>query len=191
MDKTTLVASPEEIEGLVVEALSRGQIPVTAVDWVWVPQFESSQLVVVTSLLDTKGPRETYTRILGALQLAGIYQMAPVGQIVALSPKDPLAQELTQQLRHIGQGTLHMIESSRNGHIEYSVVLTPYSGKAGPVRAARFTDESPLRSFLEKRLGLPPYSVDQAFERLRQTGRASISNVRLDLRKAKKLNLAA
>jgi hypothetical protein len=191
VDKAALVETSEEIEGLVVEALSRDQIPVTAVDWVWVPQFEASQLVVVTPLYDTKGPRETYTRILAALHLAEIYQTIPIKEIVVLSPEDPLAQELTRQLKHITEGTLHLNRMSKNGRAEYSIVLTPYSGRGGAIPSARFRDEQELRVFLEKRLAVLPYVVDQAFDRLRQSGRALISNVRLNLRKAKKLNLAA
>jgi hypothetical protein len=176
---------------MVVEALRRDQIPVTAVDWVWVPQFESSQLVVVTPLYDSKGPRETYSRILAALQLAGIYQTTPIQEIVVLSPQDSLAQELIRQLKHITEGTLHLIRLSKNGRAEYSVVLTPYLGKGGAIPSVSFADEQQMRIFLEKRLGVIPYVVDQAFDRLRQSGRALIPNVRLSLRKAKKLRLAA
>jgi hypothetical protein len=191
MDSTALVANSEEIEGLVVEALSRDQVPATAVDWVWVPQFESSQLVVVTPLYDSKGPRQTYARILAALREAGVYQTVPINEIVALSPQDPLAQELVRQLKHISEGALHLVGFSRNGHTEYSVVLTPYSGKGGAIPSVRFRDQEQLRRFLENRLGVLPYLVGQALDRLRESGRASIFNVRLNLRKAKKLKLAA
>lgn len=193
MDKTTLVGTgtPEEIEGLVVESLRRDQIPVTAVDWVWVPQFEASQLVVVTPLYDSKGPRETYARILAALHLAGAYQTVPIKEIVVLSPQDPLAQELARQLKHITEGTLHLTRMSKNGHFEYSVVFTPYFGTGSAIPSVRFIDEQELRSFLQKRIGVTPHVADGAFNRLHQIGRASIFNVQLTLRKAKKLNLAA
>ena len=48
MDQTPLVNSDIEIEGKLVSALSRARVPVTAVDWNWVPQLEESQLVVDT-----------------------------------------------------------------------------------------------------------------------------------------------
>ena len=64
MDQTPLVDSDLKIEGEVVSALSSAQIPVTAVDWSWVPQLGESQLIVVTRLVDKQGPREAYTRIL-------------------------------------------------------------------------------------------------------------------------------
>jgi hypothetical protein len=192
MDKTPLVEKDDlEVEGLVVDALSRAQIPVTAVDWVWVPQFEASQLVVVTSLYDSKGPRETYTRILEALHLAGVYQSVPIKELFVMSPQDPLAHELVRQLKLITEGNLHLSKISQNGRTEYSVVFTPYLGEGRAIPSVRFRDEQELREFLKKRLAIFSSTVDEACNRLRQTGSTSIFNVRLSLRKAKKLNLAA
>ena len=44
MDQATLVNSDIEIEGKVVSALSSAQIPVTAVDWNWVPQLDEFRI---------------------------------------------------------------------------------------------------------------------------------------------------
>jgi hypothetical protein len=71
VDQTTLVTSDAEIEGKVVSALSRARIPVTAVDWSWDEELEKSQLIVVTRLVDARGPRETYARIIEALGGSG------------------------------------------------------------------------------------------------------------------------
>jgi hypothetical protein len=191
MDKTPMVNNDLEVEGQVVAALSRAQIPVTAVDWIWVPQFESSQLVVVTSLHDAKGPREAYARILEALSDAGIYQSIPIRQLVVISPGDPLAHELTQQLRAVTEGTIHVSKTNGNGRAQYSLIFAPYLGKGGAIPSVKLKDDDELRSFLEKRLGILPYTVDQAFGQLKQKGSASIFNVQLSLRRAKKLNLAA
>jgi len=73
MDKAPVVESDLDLEGQLVAALSRAGIPVTAVDWNWVPQLEDWQLTVVTSLVDTIGPRAAYARILDALSEAQIY----------------------------------------------------------------------------------------------------------------------
>lgn len=186
-----MVANDLEIEGRVVEALSRARIPVTAVDWIWVPQFEASQLVVVTSLHDTKGPREAYARILEALSTAGVYQSIPIRELFVISPNDPLAQELARQLRSITEGTIHISRTTKDGGTLYSVVFTPYLGKGGAIPSVRVKNDGELRSFLEKRLGILPYVVGQAFDQLAQKGSASIFNVQLSLRRAKKLNLAA
>jgi hypothetical protein len=173
VDKAALVANDLEIEGLVVEALSRAKIPVTAVDWIWVPQFEASQLVIVTSLHGTKGPR------------------IPIREIFVISPEDPLAQELVQQLKLTTEGTIHVSRTIEDGRAHYSLVFTPYLGKGGAVPSVRLNGDEELRSFLEKRLGILPYLVDQALGQLAQKGAASILNVQLNLRRAKKLNLAA
>ncbi len=183
-----MVANDLEVEGVVVEALSRAKIPVNAVDWIWVPQFEASQLVVVTSLHDTKGPRGAYARVLNALSTAGVYQDIPIRELFVISPQDPLAQELVRQLKSTAEGSIHILKSNNSG---YSVVFAPYLGTGGPIPSVQLKKDHELRSFLEKRLGIPAYAVDQAMAQLGQKKNASIFNVRLTLRQAKKLNLAA
>ena len=190
MDQASLVGDVE-ILGQVVAALSRAQIPVTAVDWHYVPQFESSQMVVVTSLKDTKGPQQSYRRILKALSDAGIYGAALVREIFAVSPRDPLAQDLIRQLKFLTEGALHVTKSIERGRSHYHVVFTPYIGNGGPIPSAKLRDEAQLRSFLEVRLKVFPYLVDQALGQLSQKGHATIPHVQLTLRRAKKLNLAA
>lgn len=187
MDKNSLVVNDPEIEARVVAALSKAQLPVSAVDWTWVPQQEASRLVVVTSLYDTKGPREAYARILEALSVAGVYQSLPISNLVVMSPTDPVAQEL----RAISEGTIHISNLGDKHRPCYSVIFAPYRGKGGAIPSARFNDVSPLREFLEKRLGIPPYLAEQSLAELAHRGSSSIFHVQLSLRKAKKLNLAA
>jgi hypothetical protein len=191
VDQASLVGRDVEIEGQVVSALSRREIPVTAVDWAYVPQRESSQLVVVTPLYDSKGSRESYARIFEALSHAGIYQTVPIREIVVLSPQDPLAQELVRQLKAITEGALHITKSGDRGQPHYYVVFTPYLGKGGAIPSVKLRGEDDLRSFLESRVKVFPYIVDQALSQLAQKGSASIPHVQLTLRRAKKLNLAA
>jgi len=191
VDKNALVEREQEIEGQVVDALSRAQVPVTAVDWIWVPQFEASQLVVVTALHDTKGPREAYARILEALSHAGVYQSVPIRELVVLSPEDPLALELIRQLKLVREGALHISRLGSDVQAEYAVVFTPYLGTGVAVPSARFKGDHELRAFLEKRLRIEPYIVEQALSGLTNKGTASIPHVQLTLRQAKKLNLAA
>ena len=110
MDQTTLVTSDAEIEGKVVSALSRARIPVTAVDWSWDEELEKSQLIVVTRLVDARGPRETYARIIEALGVAGVYQSIPIRKLFVKSPEDPVAQKLVDDnvkgmLGHFNSGT--------------------------------------------------------------------------------------
>jgi hypothetical protein len=136
MDKTTLVNIDQEIEGLIVEALSRKKIPVTALDWTAVPQFEAGQLVVVTSLYDSKGPRETYRRIFAALEAARVYEKAPIKEVFVMSPEDSLAKELVRQLKAITEGSIHILRTNGNHRSSYSVVFTPYLGTGGAIHPA-------------------------------------------------------
>lgn len=192
MDKAALVTSDLEIEGLVIAALSRARIPVTAVEWNWVPQLYEWQLVVVTSLHDTKGPREAYARIIEALSVAGVYQSIPIRKLFVKSPDDPFAQELVRQLKMTTEGTIHIVRNTPGVNApDYSVVFAPYVGSGGAIPSVRLQGEEELRDFLERRIGILPYAIDQALSQLTQKGSASIFNVQLNLRRAKKLNLAA
>jgi hypothetical protein len=191
MDKTTLVNIDQEIEGLIVEALSRKKIPVTALDWTAVPQFEAGQLVVVTSLYDSKGPRETYRRIFAALEAARVYEKAPIKEVFVMSPEDSLAKELVRQLKAITEGSIHILRTNGNHRSSYSVVFTPYLGTGGAIPAVKLRSEDELRSFLEERLAIQPFAVNDALNRLALKGSVSIPSVQVNHRQIKKLGLAA
>jgi hypothetical protein len=137
MDKTALVANDREIEARVTAALSHAQIPVTAVEWNWVPDLNEWQLVVVTSLYDTKGPREAYSRVIDALTAAGVYRSTPIWKLYVKSPKDPFAQEVVRQLRLTTEGTIHIVRNTHGAHSpEYSIVFAPYLGTGGAILSA-------------------------------------------------------
>ena len=190
MDQTPLVNS--DIEGKVVSALSRAKIPVSAVDWNWVPDLEESQLIVVTSLVDTRGPRETYARILKALSVAGVYKSVPIRKLFVKSPDDPVARKLIEELKQTSEGSIHIVrDRTTNGVPHYTLVFAPYVGSGGAIPSKRLSGNADVRDFLEKRLGIHAYVVDQALAELAQTDSATIFNVRLSLKQAKKLNLAA
>lgn len=190
MDQTPLVNS--EIEGKVVSALSRAKIPVSAVDWNWVPELDESQLIVVTSLVDTKGPRESYARILKALSVAGVYKSVPIRKLFVKSPDDPVARKLIEDLKQTSEGAIHIVRNTtKNGAPQYSLVYAPYVGSGGPIPSRSISGDADLRVFLEKRIGIHLYDVERALADLAQTDRATIFNVQLSLRRAKKLSLAA
>lgn len=192
MDQTLLVNDFGEIEGKVVSALSRAQIPITAVDWNWVPQLEESQLIVVTPLVDSRGPRETYARILKALTVAGVYQSIPIRKLFVKSPDDPVAQKVIKELKETSEGSIHIVrDATRNGALQYTMVFAPYVGSGGPIPSKLFSGNDDLREFLEKRLSIDRYHIDQALSELIQKQSTTIVNVQLSLRRAKKLNLAA
>ena len=192
MDKVALVANDLEIEGSVVAALSRAQVPVTAVDWDWVPQLGEWQLIVVTSLHDTKGPREAYARIIAALSEAGVYQNIPIRKLFVKSPEDPVAKKLVRELKIVGEGSIHILrDRKRDFNQAYSVVFAPYSGSGGAIPSVQLANDDELRHFLGKRLAIDSYLIDDAFAQLSKRGSVSIFNVQLSLRRAKKLNLVA
>jgi hypothetical protein len=192
VDQTPLVNSDIEIEGKVVSALSRARIPVTAVDWNWVPQLGESQLIVVSPLVDTRGPRETYARILDALSVAGVYQSIPIRKLFVKSPDDPVAQKLIEELKRTSEGSIHIVKNKTiNRTPHYTLVFAPYMGSGGPIPSKYLSGNADLRIFLEKSIGAHVHVVDQALAELDQTDSATIFNVQLSIRRAKKLNLAA
>jgi hypothetical protein len=158
-----MVGNGMEMEGLVIAALSRSGIPITAVDWNWVPQLEDWQLTVVTSLVEAKGPRGAYAQILDALSTASIYELIPIRKLFVKSPSDPEAQKLVRELKQIIEGSIHIARISEGkGQPIYSVVFAPYVGSGGAIPSKTFDEDAELRSFLEKRLDISSYEVDRA-----------------------------
>lgn len=69
-------------------------------------------------------------------------------------------------------------------------MFAPFTGKGGAVPAKRLSGLEELREFLDKRLHIWRSSVDEALAELDRKGSASISQVQLTSRQAKKLGLA-
>ena len=193
MDKATLVKSDLEIEGRVLEALSRANIPVTLCDWNYVPEIEEWQLVVATPLHDSKGPLEAYSRVIEALQSAGIYEDVPIRRVSVLSPNDNLVKTLEQDIKVRTEGAIHIIghDHSKPKHEKvYSVIFAPFTGPGGAVPARHITGRGELSKFLEERLHIRKTSVEEALSELESKGSTSIFNVQLTNREAKRLGLA-
>ncbi len=193
MDKATLVRSDLEIEGRVLEALSRVKIPVTLVDWNYVSEIDEWQLVVATPWYDSKGPLEAISRVIEALQDAGIYKEVPMLRLYVLSPSDSLVKTLQQEVKVRTEGAIHIVGHDRNRldhEKQYSVVFAPFSGPGGAVPARRIAGLEGLRKFLEGRLHIGKTSVDEALLELRRKGHTSIFNVQLTNREAKRLGMA-
>ena len=193
MDKATLVRSDLEIEGRVLEALSRANIPVTLCDWNYVPEIDEWQLVLATPWHDTKGPLEAYSRVIAVLQSAGIYEDVPIRRVSVLSPNDSLVKTLEQDVRYRTEGAIHIISHDQNepNHEKvYSVIFAPFTGPGGAVPARRITGLRELRKFLEERLHIGKTSVDEALAELARKGSTSLFNVQLTNREARRLGLA-
>lgn len=191
MDKATLVKSDLDIGVRVMAALSRAKIPATLLDWSYVPRLDEWKLIIGTPWYDSKGPRETYTRVFNALQDAGIYQDVPLLRISLRSPQDPLVKALERELKTEAEGVIHIVDYSDPRHGErYSVLFAPFAGPGGAMPSRIVRGEAELRELLEERLGIGKSSVDEALGELRHKSSASIFHVRLTNRQAKTQGLA-
>ena len=194
MDKATLVRSDLEIEGRILEALSRGKIPVTLVDWNYVSEIEEWQLIIATPWYDTKGPLEAVSRVIKSLQQADIYEDVPMRRVSVLSPNDTLVKTLEQEVKVLTEGSIHIVgldHNKPNHEKVYAVIFSPYTGPDDKaVRAKHVTGLVELRRFLEVSLHIWTTSVDEALHKLARKGNTSIPNVQLSKRAAKRLGLA-
>jgi hypothetical protein len=194
VDKATLVRSDLDTEGRVLSALSLAKIPATLVDLEYVSPLDEWHLVIATPLYDDKGPREAYSRVIKALQDARIYQDVPIRRVTLKSPTDRSVKALAAEIKVKAEGTIHILELGGLGEprkpTEYSVTFAPYTGPGGAVPSRRFQRPEQLKTFLEDQVGVSPSSIDEAFSELHRKGSASIFQVQLTRREAKKLGLA-
>jgi len=190
VDKATLVGKREqEIQGALLYALHRAEIPVTFLDWDFVPQLDELQLVVATPLFDTAGPREANDRVLKALMRTGVYQKMPIRKLVVKSPKDPTVKMLEQEALLRAEGDIHIVANPTANTISYFIMFTPYVSGGGSVRARSVNGDVALREFLEEQLEIFPEHVSSAVARLSHRGNATVPHVQLTLKKARRLGL--
>ena len=190
MDKATLVRTDLEIEGRVLVALSLAKIPVTLSHLNYVAQLDEWQLIIATPWYDSKGPRETYSRVFKALQDAGIFEGIPTRRLFLKSPADPLVKALERDVKHKTEGSIHVLADRKPVHERrYTVIFAPYTGSGGAVPARRFVGSDKLRSFLEDDLYISRSSIDEALSELGRKGSASIFNVQLTRKELKRLAL--
>jgi hypothetical protein len=188
MDKTALVRSDQEIEGLIMEALSRIKMPVTLLRWNFVPEVDEWQLVIATPWYDLKGPRTTYNAAIDAFQKAGIYEDVPMRRVFFKSPNDSVVRTLEQEP---SEGTIHVLRGRGSGDADvYSVVFAPFLGQGGAVPARRFSGSQELRTFLVGTLRIRQRLVEEALEELEHTRSAAIYPVSLTERELKRAGLA-
>jgi hypothetical protein len=191
MDKTAVVRSDLDTQGRVLNALSQAKIPASLVDLDYVPHLDEWQLVIATRLYDDKGPQEAYSRVIKALQDAGVYEDVPIRRVFLKSPSDPSIKALEAEVKVKTEGTIHILKFSRSSNPEqFSVIFAPYSGPGGAVPSRRFSGRNQLKTFLEDEISISRSSLDEAFDELQRKGSASIFQVQLTRREAKRLGLA-
>jgi hypothetical protein len=183
MDSQFLVKSDLVSEGLVLHALHRAKIPVTLVDWNYVPQLDEWQLIVATPWQDTRGPHNAYSAVVSALQQFGAYEQVPLRRLFVRSPSDPLVQQLEREARTQTMGSIHISKYASG----FSVIFAPYTGPGGAVPARILKTEDNLRDFLSDSVHLHNHHINDAIAELRISSTASIPNVQLTYREAKKL----
>lgn len=173
MAKTILVRRTDnEIQGLVLQALSRTQIPVTFCGWNDVEQLDEAQLIIASPWYDTKGPRTAYSAVVDALSHVGVYEEIPMRRVFLKSPNDPIVKILQQEAKEATHGFLHILQHN-NG--SYSVVFAPLVGSGGAVPARNFPGKSEGQEFLLNKLRISPRAVEDAFLEAAQRGSSSIS----------------
>jgi len=191
VDKTTLVRTDLETRGQIQNALSLAKIPVSLVEVNYIPQLDEWQVFVATPLYDNRGPREAVSKVIKALQDAGIYKDIPIRKVFVKSPDDPSIKDLETEVKVRTEGAIHILSYTRSSQPEmYSVIFAPFTGPGGAVPSRRFSDSDQLRTFLEDEIGISLSSVDEAFSELQHKGSASIFHVQLTRRQARRLGLA-
>ena len=196
MDKATLVTKDQQIRDRVAQALSQAKIPVTVVECDYVSETEEWQLVKVvigTPLYDSEDPREVYSRVIKALQQAGLYEEVPMLRVSVLSPEDRVVKALAQEVKNRTEGNIHILahDPKRPNHEkEYSVIYAPFAGPGGFIPARHITGLGELRKFLEESLHIKKTAVEEALLELARKGDTSIFNVQLTSRERKRLGLA-
>ncbi len=175
MAKETLVSNDRDIQGLVLQALSRTQFPVTFCDWNDVEELDEAQLIVATSWYDSKGPLTTYSALVDALQAAGLYEQIPMRRVYLKSPNDPLVKVLESEIKNPIEGFLHMLRFTHDG--SYSVVFAPLYGAGGFVPSQDFRGKDArqnLLDFLCNKLRLGQRTIEDALSEIDRLGHTSI-----------------
>jgi hypothetical protein len=215
MDTAALVDRDLEIGRKILETLARAGIAVNVALWAHIPQISEWQLFIATPLVDTKGHRSAYDRVLRALQNSGINGDLPWRRIFLRSPKDPILKSLEKQSRaytgeavrvlnesigdrfvedaYIYSGSLHVVQLSKVSDktpAKYSVIYTPYSGTGGAAPSLLFEATDNLRQFLLKKLLIGRLVVETAIMELSTTGNASIPNIQFNHAELKRVGLA-
>lgn len=126
-----------------------------------------------------------------ALQKAGIYEEVRIRRVFVMSPEDTLVKTLERDVKVRKEGAIHILAHPKaNREKEFSVIFAPFAGPGGAVPAKHVASVGQLREFLERRIHVQKSSVDDTLAELARKGNASIFNVQLTNREAKRLGLA-
>jgi hypothetical protein len=207
MATTTLVDL--DIGRKIIVALVRANIPISVALWAYVPQIDEWQFLIATPLVDSRGPKAAYERVLRTLHDAGMDPQLPWRRIFLRSPKDPVLRSLAKQTE-IPDGSIIITEFEtipRGAPSAYYVTYDPSPGETfralnEPV-GDRFVEDAyvygktwiaagldELRTLLSKFLHLSHDIVESAIQEVSARKSASIPRVRLQPRDLKRLRPA-
>jgi len=99
MDKATLVEKEIADGKLLIEALDRANFTLSGALWFYFPKAEEWRLLLISPLVDSIGPRESYNRIQSVIEDLPQPFGISVIRISAISPKDRLVQLLKVAIR--------------------------------------------------------------------------------------------
>lgn len=112
MVASALVSEKIDRGGRLIKKLDASSFPVTAAFWYYFPEAEHWRLVIASPMVDAKGRQAAYGEIHRIQRRAARLPLLSVGEITAVSPRDPLVKLLSSAIR-TGSG-LSGIAFSRN-----------------------------------------------------------------------------
>jgi hypothetical protein len=213
MVTATLVEKEIEIGRKILAALTDFGIPVSLCLWAFVPQLGEGQFVIVTPLVDSRGPMAAYGEIVKALQKAQLYGEIPLGRVFLKSPDDPETESLAKHSKAGPEGWRHLhttltgreiqeiylyggsirimqLDNGRPGAApSYRVTYFPRAG-GGALPSVRKQSLEELRDFLEHKLHIGNDEASRAVAEVQANGDSFVANVQLRMQELKRLGLA-
>lgn len=207
MAATALVNRDLEIGREILAALAKAGITVSVAFWAYVPQISEWQLFIATPLVDSKGSKLAYERVLRILHDSGMDSELPWRRIFLRSPKDPLLRTLEDRTSYSGPIEVEEHQNLPQGApSSYFVTYAPHPG--GSFRTVnaglgdRFIEDAyvygatwlvtgldHLRQLLSK-LRVSRDAIQSAIEELAAKKNVLIPNVKVSVRDFRRLRPA-
>jgi hypothetical protein len=99
LDKETLVKTDLDVGRRITEALDQTEIKLRGSLWLFDKEEDDWRLILVTSLVDSRGPMATYAMVQRALAKAQLTSELSLRKISVMSPNDALIKTLRTALR--------------------------------------------------------------------------------------------
>jgi hypothetical protein len=207
MATTALVDNRDlEIGRRIISTLTKAGIGVNVAFWAHIPQISEWQLFIATPLVDSRGQKSAYEKVLRTLRNEGIDADLPWRRIFLRSPKDPVLRSLARQNKNSPNENVRVVNAAIGDRFiedaffytgsldvdetaphEYRVMYTPIpGGGAVPWRPVHGADD--LRRLLAV-IRVPRYLIDETLSQLDRRGSATIPNLSLSSSELKRMGL--